>query len=95
VSDTPGERQHVFDDPANVKRLLRWFYLACIVVFLLDPLGMVLHWLHVADLRHAERSWEGLPGFYSVYGFVACVLLVLIAKQLRKVLMRDEDYYER
>ena len=31
-----------------------------------------------------------------MYGFVACVLLVLIATQMRKVLMRkEEDYYDR
>jgi hypothetical protein len=35
-----------------------------------------------------------LSGFYAFYGFVACVLLVLIAKQMRKVLMRKEDYYD-
>ena len=31
---------------------------------------------------------------YGIFGFVACVALVLIAKQLRKVLMRREDYYD-
>ena len=34
-------------------------------------------------------------GFYGIFGFVACVALVLIAKQLRRVLMRPEDYYDR
>jgi len=34
-------------------------------------------------------------GFYSLYGFVACVILVLLAKEMRKLVMRDEDYYER
>ena len=33
-------------------------------------------------------------GFYAGYGFVACVLLVLIAKEMRKLLMRREDYYD-
>jgi hypothetical protein len=33
-------------------------------------------------------------GFYSVYGFVACVLLVLLAKEMRKLLIRKEDYYD-
>ena len=33
--------------------------------------------------------------FYGFYGFIGCVFLVLAAAQLRKVLMRDEDYYER
>ena len=37
---------------------------------------------------------EGYFGFYSLYGFCACVVLVLVAKEMRKVLMRDEDHYE-
>ena len=38
---------------------------------------------------------EHVFGFYGLFGFVACVALVLIAKQLRRVLMRPEDYYDR
>ena len=58
---------------------------ACAVVFLLDLTG----------LRHAEAAWEGWPGFYPLYGFIGCTALVLIAKELRKILMRREDYYDR
>ena len=33
--------------------------------------------------------------FYAVYGFVACVLLVLVAKYiLRPLVKRGEDYYD-
>ena len=89
------EREHFFDDPRNVQRVLRFFYAFCAIVVLLDPLGLLLHGLGLGELRHAERSWEAFPGFYAAYGLVACVLLVLVAKRLRGVLMRDEDYYER
>ena len=34
-----------------------------------------------------------IPGFYAIFGFGACVLLVLAAKALRRLLMRPEDYY--
>ena len=30
---------------------------------------------------------------YAVYGFVACVILVLLGIVLRRLAMRDEDYY--
>jgi hypothetical protein len=50
-------------------------------------LDFVLH-------RHISHSWEHLPGFYAFYGFVACVLLVLVAKEMRTVLKRREDYYD-
>jgi hypothetical protein len=42
-----------------------------------------------------SHPWEGFFGFYALYGFVACVLLVLLAKEMRKLVMRDEDYYEQ
>lgn len=30
---------------------------------------------------------------YAVYGFVSCVILVLLGLVLRRLVMRDEDYY--
>ena len=78
------ERKHIFDDPRNVKRLLWVFYTCCLFLFAFD---FIYH-------RHAATAWEAFFDFYAVYGFVACVLLVLIAKELRKVLMRREDYYD-
>jgi hypothetical protein len=51
----------------------------------------------VAELlvkRYVDHPWEALFGFYALYGFVACAILVLVAKELRKVLMRGEDYYD-
>ena len=89
------ERRHVFDDPKNVKRVLRTLYGLCLGVFALDLINLVQGWLGADELRHAERSWEGLPGFYAFYGFVGCVFLVLVAKEMRKVVMRDEGYYDR
>ena len=95
MANGPGDRRHFFDDPANVRLALRVLYVACALVFLLDMADFVLALFGGVDMRHAERSWEGWPGFYAIYGFVACVALVLIAKELRKILMRDEDYYDR
>ena len=34
------------------------------------------------------------PAIYAIYGFVACVVLVVLAKIMRKGLMRDEHYYD-
>jgi hypothetical protein len=54
--------------------------------------------LALADLvyhRHTVFAFEAVPGFYGVFGFVVCVGLVLGAKELRKILKRDEDYYDR
>jgi len=80
----PSENQHIFDKPRNVTRLLRVFYVICALLVGAD---FVIH-------RHIEHPIEEVYGFYGLYGFIACVLLVLIAKEMRKVLMRKEDYYE-
>lgn len=73
-----------FYRPSVIKWVLRGFYSICLFLFALD------FFVH----RHIETSIEKLPAFYAVYGFVACVLLVLIASQMRKLLMRGEHYYE-
>lgn len=80
-----NEKSYFFDKPDNVKRLLRGFYVCCVLLLLLD---LVIH-------RHVLHSWENLLGFYPLYGFVGCVILVLIARWMRTFLMRDEDYYEK
>ena len=50
-----------------------------------------------ADLfyeKHGHYDAEHWFGVHGLYGFVSCVLLVLAAKELRKLLKRDEDYYD-
>ncbi|MEE4240331.1 MAG: hypothetical protein V2I36_02620 [Desulfopila sp.] len=77
--------QHFFDNPRNVQIILYLLYASCVLLFILD---FIIH-------RHTYHHWEGLLGFYAVYGFIGCVVLVLIAKWMRTFLMRDEDYYDR
>ena len=47
---------------------------------------------HAGGRLHEFDAWVG---FFPLYGFVGAFLLVLAAKQMRRVLMRPEDYYER
>jgi len=77
-------KQHVFDNPRNVKRVIHTLYAVCGISLLAE---------FFVD-RHVDHPWEWLFGFYGLYGFVACTLLVLIAKELRKFLKRPEDYYD-
>ena len=83
-SVAPSEQRHIFDHPRNVRRVIWALCIACVIVFIADPL------VH----RHVDHPWEAVFGFYCIYGFISCVLLVLIAKGLRKILMRPEDYYD-
>lgn len=78
-----NEKEYLFDNPRNVQWLMRGFYACCAVLLGLE---LVVH-------RHTEHTWEGLIGFYPLYGFIGCVVLVLIAKWMRGLLMRPEDYY--
>ena len=79
--------EHDFTGPLSppVAKLLKVFGALCVLLFAVDFL--------IEREHHAPG--EKLPGFYPVYGFVGCVLLVLIAKEMRKVVMRDEDYYQK
>lgn len=45
--------------------------------------------------KHGPFAIEHWFGFYSIYGFAACVALVFAARQLRRVVTRPEDYYDR
>ena len=82
------------DQPQNIKKVIRGFYVACALVFGLD----VVH--QVVSHRHQQgpdsiAGIEAIPGFYAVYGLVACVVLVILAKHLlRPAVMRDEEYYD-
>ncbi|MEW6429284.1 MAG: hypothetical protein AB1568_14750 [Thermodesulfobacteriota bacterium] len=77
--------KHIWDDRRNLILLLRGFFSICVLLFAVD--------LVVA--RETHMPWEEWPGFYAIYGFVACVILVLVAKYvLRPAVMRDERYYD-
>ena len=69
----------------KVRKGLIVFYVLCAGLVVLDFFG----------LRHAENSLDGVYGFYAIYGFVACVVLVVVATAMRRLVMRDEDYFER
>ena len=86
-----GERRHLFDAPRNTKVVV-WLLSACCGVLLL--LDLVIH--RHPSFHAGAFDQEEWFGYYASYGFVACVLLVLAAKEImRRVLMRSEDYYDR
>jgi len=74
-----------FDNPKNVMWIIRIFYAICILLVVAD---FIVH-------RHIYVSFEEIPTFYALYGFIACVVLVFIAKGMRSFVMRDEHFYDK
>jgi hypothetical protein len=82
----PKEPIGWMDRPDVVKRLFLAFYVIC---------GLLI----VAELVFGKESehphpWEWPPFFYALSGFIAFWFLVLVARPMRTLLIRSEDYYD-
>lgn len=77
-------------DSLRLNRRARWaVYGACGLLFLV---GVAMLWVgHAFD--HAHYAFERWPGFYGLFGFASFVFIVFVAKGLRRLVMRPEDYY--
>ena len=85
ASEESNEAPNWLEKPGRVNQIYWSLWIVC---------GLLV----VADLfyhKHTHFDMEKWFGLYGFYGFVACVSLVVAAKQMRKVLMREEDYYDR
>lgn len=45
--------------------------------------------------RHPHFGFDGFIGFYALFGFVTCAVLILLAKLIGRVLKVKEDYYDK
>lgn len=46
--------------------------------------------------QHAHTGIEHIPAFWSLFGFVACAVIVIVSKWYGHAgIMQREDYYER
>lgn len=78
------EKHGWFDKKENLILFLRIFYVS---------LGLLV----IADFfvdKHPYFGFDGAPSFSAAYGFISCVLLVLVARVLRTFLMKDENHYD-
>ena len=70
-------------------RLKAVIIVSCVVLVLL----VVGDWLLV-DKEHAHTKAEHIFGFWSAFGFVACVLIIFVSKWFgHRGIMKREDYY--
>ncbi|MGH6953265.1 MAG: hypothetical protein ACREGL_03725, partial [Alphaproteobacteria bacterium] len=79
-----GARGHLFDRPQNVRLVRRAVYVLAALALLADA------FLEREVLTFAES----LFGFYAFYGFIAYSAIVLLAKAMRRAVLRKEDYYD-
>ena len=79
------EKKGFFDKPGNFRRFMTAFFISLVVLLVVD--------FFIA--KHGHYPWEDAPDFFAAYGFVSCVVLVLVAKVLRLIIKRPEDYYDK
>ncbi len=80
----PKKELTFLDNPENRTKVRKFFYISLVILLIAE------FFIH----KHGHFSWEYVPGFYAVYGFIACVSLIFIAKLLRLLVKRKEDYYD-
>ena len=79
------KKHYWLDNKRNVTKVYWSVWVVCALLLLIEP----------ALDKHGDLSFEHWFGFHGVFGFVACVGLVIAAKALRRILIRPEDYYDR
>lgn len=68
------------------KTLIRW----CYVILALLVISNVF-----VDKSKAHIWLETIPGFWSLFGFIACVLIIILSKWFGSLgIMTREDYYD-
>lgn len=77
------------DRPEAVRRFFMAVYVICGLLIAAEFILMGTENAHPHPLEERMRFLV-----YPVYGFISFWFLVLVAKPMRKLLIRPEDYYE-
>jgi hypothetical protein len=73
----------------RLKTVVRVCFALLAVLVLLDAIPALV------DKAHAHTWIERLPGFWAVWGFVGCAILILLSKWFGHLgIMTREDYYD-
>ena len=69
-----------------------WFVATVTVLIIFILLDLFL----VSTYGHAVFPWSHIVGFFSLFGFLGCLLIIVLAKLLGHYwLQHKEDYYDR
>ena len=68
-------------------KTLRWIMFGILAVLVILDV--------IIPAKYERFPWDGIGGFGAVYGFVSCVLIIVVSKALGYALLyRPEDYYD-
>ncbi len=87
------------DNPQNypwLGRVFLWVDQPGSATKLFGGLAVVCLMLGLADFlyeKHGHFTFENLPAFYGLFGFVAFSCVIFGAKALRELIKRPEDFY--
>ena len=84
MSQPEPDKKYWLDEQRNVNKLIWALVLVCGLLFLSD----------FFYYKKSHFDFEQWWGFYGWYGFLAYCGIVLSAKALRRILKRDESYYD-
>lgn len=70
--------------PRNIRLMWRGFLVILALTVLAD---LLVH-------HHPHFGIDGTFGFHAWFGFVACVLLIVVSKALGALLKRRDTYYD-
>lgn len=87
----PDEPPGWLDDP-KVARLGKIAAVVAVIGFFVSD--FFIHYHAYVGLYVGETPIEDVPGFYTLFGFIASVLLIFVSKGIGSSLKRREDYYD-
>ena len=74
----------------TIKFLLKFYF-----IFIVGGSLVIEFFLLYFDKLHYHFSFQYIPGFFAICGFVFCSILILGAKLLGIWLVKPVDYYEK
>ena len=68
-------------------KTLRWIMFGILVFLVILDV--------IIPAAYERFPWDGIGGFGAVYGFISCVLIIVVSKALGYALLyRPEDYFD-
>lgn len=65
------------------------------IIYILVVLINITPYLYVFyDFNKVNFKIDNIIGFYPIFGFLSCIVLILVAKGLALLLKKEDTYYD-